>query len=345
VALGIVQAAQHAYNATNTGTPTIVWGSAPTPGNLLILVGAVRDNAGAPSAASGWTILASSADSAGTGMYISVYYKYAGASEPTSEKFDNTTTRDQWSVAGWEISGVTGTIGTDVVATHLNSSAAVNANLSYGATLVTANANEMVLWGVSFQRTTAVSYIIAANPSPPTITTDGLFNGTADGFGAIDSALGAHVANVPLSGTSVPWLVSAASSPGTYSEYGIIELQPAPSVTASGALGSNLTIGNMTAAATGTATGVATGALGSDLTIGNMTAIAVPNAVLKSSKVVGYGVEGPPDANLIVVKAVAGVIEGPPDSTILSPKVVAYAIEGPPPPPPVARVAAIVWHQ
>ena len=67
-----MQAAQNAYNATNTGTPTIVWGSGPTQGNLLILVAFVRDNAGAPVASSGWTILAQSGDSSSTGQHTTV---------------------------------------------------------------------------------------------------------------------------------------------------------------------------------------------------------------------------------------------------------------------------------
>jgi hypothetical protein len=115
---------------------------------------------------------------------------------------------------------------------------------------------------------------------------------------------------------------------------------------ASGALGANLTIGDMTASAAGTSNVTATGALGANLTIGSMTATAAVLNPMIMPKAIAYAITGIDGAELMP-KSVAHAIIGVPNDTTPSmadAKSVAYAIIGPPPPRRPAQVR-VQWNR
>lgn len=109
MAVAIVQSAH--TDPAFTSIPNVVFGTAPTNGNLLIALTSHWPNT--PTANTGWTLINNTnASQSGTACA----YKYAGAGE--------STTQNAWNGVGgigdlptimWEISGITGTIGTDLL--------------------------------------------------------------------------------------------------------------------------------------------------------------------------------------------------------------------------------------
>ena len=101
--------AQGQPNGTDPWVPTATLASTPTQGNLLYAVVFLRTGGTAPTAASGWTL-----DQSGSypyvppAAYIASYWKYAGASEPTTVT-PNTSSGSSASIVVWEITGVSTT--------------------------------------------------------------------------------------------------------------------------------------------------------------------------------------------------------------------------------------------
>ena len=94
-------------NGTSPWTPTATFASTPTQGNLLYAVVFLRGGT-APAAASGWTLDQSASYSySPPTAYIASYWKYAGASEPTTVT-PNTTSGSYASIIVYEVSGVPG---------------------------------------------------------------------------------------------------------------------------------------------------------------------------------------------------------------------------------------------
>lgn len=116
----IIQVQANTANGTDGTTTQVHFATAPTNGNLLVAVAMLYAPNGAPNASSGWAIHSQSSGS--TGMYVAVFYKYAGASESTTQQ-PEASGRDYWGLTMWEISGVSGTIGTDLIAAHISEGA------------------------------------------------------------------------------------------------------------------------------------------------------------------------------------------------------------------------------
>lgn len=153
--LAIVQAGAGAAGVlppsdTNVGgTCSLEWSTTPISGNLLIAVAHVLDANGAPSTPAGWTSLDTSSYVSPIGgsdvMDVNVIYKYAGGSESLTPTLDGNA-RQAWFAVGWEISGVTGTITTDVKGVHFGP--AVSTSTSGAVTTTSFNlaaANETIL--------------------------------------------------------------------------------------------------------------------------------------------------------------------------------------------------------
>ena len=92
-------------NGTDPWTPTATLASTPTQNNLLYAVVFYR-GASAPVAASGWTLdQTASYPYSSPPCYLASYWKYAGASEPTTIT-PNTSSGTSASIIVWEVSGV-----------------------------------------------------------------------------------------------------------------------------------------------------------------------------------------------------------------------------------------------
>ena len=88
-------------NGNGSWAPSGALGSTPTQGNLLYAVIIQLNSGTSPVAASGWTVDASF-NSGST--YCTSFYKYAGASESTTQT-PTTTTGAAGSIVIWEVSG------------------------------------------------------------------------------------------------------------------------------------------------------------------------------------------------------------------------------------------------
>lgn len=124
-----------------SGTLSAVFNKAPTTGNLLLAIANLLESGGAPSADTGWT--ADTSTNNGT-FYAATYYKYAGASESTTQTVDSTT-RTNANVVIYEISGVGGTWSNDHVATHIFASTDSSATTYSPSSFNTSKNNELVV--------------------------------------------------------------------------------------------------------------------------------------------------------------------------------------------------------
>jgi hypothetical protein len=324
----VVQSACNGNTAGAVATLTFTFGAAPAPGDLMVAVVAMTTEGGVvPVGANGWTVQSFTTGGGSTNFYEALFYKYAGASEPAVQVLEATATkRHIFSIAAWEVDNVSGTWATDFVAFH---SVPPSGPGVTGTPLNTTSFNnELLLIGCTGYCGTGSATLTS---SIGTLDSSHTSN-SGDGFGVIDIASAYELAE-PTSGTAIVSTLTMSANNNTNIGYGIVELAESSSPgNASGALGSNLTIGDMTATAAGASSGAASGALGSNLTIGTMTGMAVVDAVEKASKVVAYAPVGRPDNTLVSTKVVAGAVTGPPDASLASPKVVAYAVLGPAPP-------------
>ena len=92
-------------NGTDPWVPTATLASTPAQGNLLYAVVFLRTGGTAPAAASGWTLdQSNSYPYVPPAAYIASYWKYAGASEPTTVT-PNTSSGSAASIIVWEVTG------------------------------------------------------------------------------------------------------------------------------------------------------------------------------------------------------------------------------------------------
>jgi hypothetical protein len=330
-----------------TGTPNVVqetWGTAsaatsvsatlakaPASGHLLL---ATIQSDVSPSADTGWT----QDDQASSGsQFITTFWKYAGASESATQT--PCTFSSGIAICNLkEISGLTGVWTADHVATHIAQQPTSPLNSSYSpASFNTTLANELV----------ATCTIAGASADNSLLSSTGITTGAwvNAGLEGTDFCGQSTAYLVPSSGTTIhptltpaenAWFASAQVELGLGSSSG----------SASGALGSNLTIGSMDASASGTQSVTASGALGSNLTIGAMMATAGVLNPMQMPKAVAYAIIGIDNAELMP-KSVAYALIGVPNDTapsVADAKSVAYAIIGPPPPRRPARVN-VQWNR
>jgi hypothetical protein len=106
---------QHAVVGSNAlGYGTVVFGLAPSNGNLLLAILAAEGSDTSITAGTGWTKQYSNSPGAGEPQQVVVYSKYAGSSESTTQSPTGTIQEfNGYSLEVWEISGVTGTWATD----------------------------------------------------------------------------------------------------------------------------------------------------------------------------------------------------------------------------------------
>jgi len=120
--VAIIQASAHGFNTVDGKVSTIHWAGAPQNGNLLICSGVVYNPGGlnlSAIVANGWTILVS------TSPFFATYiaYKYANNAAQVDHIFADqggAAFGSVWALTAWEISGVSGNIGTDITHTTLS---------------------------------------------------------------------------------------------------------------------------------------------------------------------------------------------------------------------------------
>lgn len=239
----VVQTAANDYSVANSGSVAITFGAGPTNGNLMIAVCTLYDGNGAPSAATGWNLLAGSVHNVTGVAYCAVFYRYAGASEPAAQTIE-ANGRQLWTAICWEISGVTGVIATDVVATHLSAlaggTAAAAPTTGTVSGFTTANANELLLGAFSVWSGTA-NAVITTTPLAPTFTSKATASGTFSGvFSTLAAVNGGDYGQIASSGTTVNGTFTVVNSSFAL-QYGIIELASASaSSTETGAVAMHL---------------------------------------------------------------------------------------------------------
>ena len=223
MSLVVQQNATASLSQSGSTTVEAVFGSTPTHTNLLLAIGFGYTGNGTPVAntAAGWTLLTYTTN--GTTEIVSfVVYKYAGASESTTQE-PITTGENLWGLSIWEVSGVTGTIGTDVVATHLNPDAGHGTLTGTISSFNTAQANELLIGLFSTDNFTASSTITTTSVSP-SVTNENLANGTHTGtFSAYCVAQSASFGVIASSGTAVSGTFTTGGTAGDM-HYTIVEL-------------------------------------------------------------------------------------------------------------------------
>lgn len=124
-------------NTANSGANTAIftYPGTPTEGNLLIACLAWRGNATISSAPSGWSLATAGGDN--TGIDSAIYYKIAGASEPTGHTFTFSAAIRK-ACAAFEFSGVT-------TPDKFNSNIGSGTSGTTGATGVLSSADELVI--------------------------------------------------------------------------------------------------------------------------------------------------------------------------------------------------------
>ena len=188
-AAAIVQASCRGYNTGDGKIPTIHWANPPGQGNLLICAGVLYDPGGhtIPSiVAAGWNVLQSV-----TPFFATfILYRYASASEPSIEVVINSPPADStgavWALSAWEITGVSGIIGTDI--THSTLSDATQrgpvATITPGNIVTQANTKLALLSFVGYTTATGQTFSYSGGPvsdgvdynSPNADIANGLFD-------------------------------------------------------------------------------------------------------------------------------------------------------------------------
>lgn len=215
----VVQASTNSYNTIDTTSVNIRFGAVPTPGNLMIALVIFQNAAGAPNPPVGWTQLSVTGPGAGTTFYTEVVYRYTQAGDLPTLQID-TNGRTAWALVAWEITGVTGTIGTDVVATHLNANANVfpaPGPITTGS-FTTLQNNELLLCGALGNSLTLGSTWSFSTPSG---TLDSSRPAVLDGAGSDDGCVGMHIAQ-PIAGTAFTTTISVSANSNIC--YGILEV-------------------------------------------------------------------------------------------------------------------------
>ena len=128
-------------NGTTSSVPTTTLSTAPVNGNLLYAI--LNTYPTTMTAATGWTQDVAYDNG---GSHCAAFYKYAGASESTTQS-PITNTEQIWEMVMFEVAGVSGTWATDHIAT---SGSVTSGSLVSGGTnsYSTTNNNELMLTGI-----------------------------------------------------------------------------------------------------------------------------------------------------------------------------------------------------
>lgn len=195
--LTIVQKASN-WQVQPAGGPFVTWGATPGVGNLLIMFStADATYAGT----NGWTQLATSGG--GRPTTPNIYYKYAGASEPTTALFATSNTDRDIASIGYEISGVTGTIGTDVQGSNIAANIFMTSTTCSGAVVTTTGSGLLLAFCCG-----CYNPGLATNKCPTSSGTDDITN----------TALSptALTAQEPMTGSHKQYVGSGATAQLTY---------------------------------------------------------------------------------------------------------------------------------
>lgn len=221
MALAVVQGVANAHNAASDDSPTITFGSAPTHGNLMLVTGMTWGGAGhifTPQ--NGWTNVVPPGT---TGFQNPFYvYKYAGVSEPALQAFDSAN-HGMWSVTAWEISGVQGVIGGDLITQNLliNTQVGPTASPFTPGAISSAAGATLILYSIPSYATSPGGVNVTWSAG---WTRDGMFGATTGDqtTGLFDYATGAHQIVPSAGGTSLqPTLTPSIS---TYWANSILQL-------------------------------------------------------------------------------------------------------------------------
>lgn len=224
--LAVVQSAA-AANQGVPGTPvntTASFSLTPTNGNLLIAVLLCNDlntTAAVPAANTGWT-LSSTSNATGTFSekeYVAIYYRYAGVSEPTTQT-PNSSQFGWWSLAMWEVSGVSGTFANDHATDQKGPNVPPFSAVSCVTTgFATSNANALTLgalWG----------YAGGSTNTGVTMSVSGQTNDVNTSPGASKFVVASWHQPFGVSGSSVPAYTGTYLGGSQGGSWGIVELKP-----------------------------------------------------------------------------------------------------------------------
>ncbi|MGF1532686.1 MAG: PKD domain-containing protein [Bernardetiaceae bacterium] len=200
------QTVNRVQQATDSGNPIAeaTFGAVPTAGNLLIAVTGVRSGGNNTTAAigttnanledlalnattpTGWTKVVENyfRTNDGNRRGIAIFYKIAGAAEPTTvtTRWDDGATQNHLIIQEFTLVGG-GTIAFDVAASSNTGTGAAN-NLSTGTTAATAQANSLIITGLMSRETaTAATWT-------NDIANNILFNATEGAAVTVQSAYG-----------------------------------------------------------------------------------------------------------------------------------------------------------
>jgi hypothetical protein len=222
--LSVVQSASNGNTAAAIAQQKFTFGSAPTSGNLMVAVAFFSAEGGTnPNAATGWTCPTFTLSSDST-FYIALFYRYAGASEPTLQPIEVIgNARHIFAISAWEISGVTGTWASDFEAFHLHAPTASVTGATLASTSFNTGANnELVLLGaLGYCATGGATLSSSTGTSDSSHTASG---GSTDGFGVFDIAHAYHYVE-PTSGTAVAATLTMTVNNNTNIGYGFVELK------------------------------------------------------------------------------------------------------------------------
>jgi hypothetical protein len=224
MALSVIQGFNWGYT-TGHSSPQTNWSSAPTPGNLLVLMGcAYASPQYLP--VNGWNFLQPVAQPSGGFGWI--LFKYAGASEPLSQQV-LTNGAAFWEISGFEIAGVTGNPWTDIVVpTTVSLGIAPSTTITPTPQTVIPNGTTLVLGQIGGSSTHTSFTAAWSGNSSGWVTPAALFvSPNADiQLGAFDWATGAYLAIA--SGSAAPTLTLSLAPAQSY--FNMVCLGVAPSV-------------------------------------------------------------------------------------------------------------------
>ena len=136
MAISEVGSQRNSITGSNSSV-NLTYPDTPTEGNLLIVAMAWRGNNTVTATPSGWSLATNGGD--GTGIDSAIYYKIAGASEPTAANFTISAVAFRVGIA-FEYSGIVTTSPLDVV----NSNSGNSTSGTTGATGTLAQASELI---------------------------------------------------------------------------------------------------------------------------------------------------------------------------------------------------------
>ena len=224
MSLAVVQAICHTNSANAPSVPQVTFGAGPTSGNLmlaLVWMSKSPQSVG-PAANTGWTLASNDGPGSGFASYWGLYYRYAGASESTTQVME-TDTREYWSATVWEVSGVSGVWANDFQGWHDNPTNNLGSTTLTTSSFNTANNNELVLLcAAGYSSTSGITISSGNGVSDASFTSSG---GT-DGFGTYDDVHGYHFVEA-TSGTAIQSTLTQTANNNTAIAYAYVELNTA----------------------------------------------------------------------------------------------------------------------